>query len=155
MTNPITVLFKKTHSDAHLPEYMTKGAAGADLYAVMDNCDFVRIPVMARAIIPCGFAVEIPEGFEMQIRPRSGLALKQGLTVLNAPGTVDSDYRGEIGVLLVNLGNSDAIVKTGDRIAQMVIAPVSQPKLEWTQSELGETGRGQGGFGSTGVSVAA
>ncbi len=135
--------------DIPLPSYATEGAAGMDLRAAIDG--IIEIPGSGRALIGCGFAVAIPDGYEAQIRPRSGLALKHGITVLNSPGTVDSDYRGEVGVILVNNGWSHFVVNRGDRIAQMVIAPVTKAKLVEV-SELSLTTRAEGGFGSTGKS---
>lgn len=135
-----------------LPRYETAGAAGADLranLALSDRARGITLAPMARAIIPTGLRVEIPEGFEMQVRPRSGLAVKYGLTLANAPGTIDADYRGPLGVILINLGTEDFIVQHGERIAQAVIAPVVQAQFELGDS-LSETARGQGGFGSTG-----
>lgn len=136
-------------SGAIIPEYKTAGAAGADLCALVDAP--VRIPSGMFAMIPTGLFFEIPQGYEIQVRPRSGLAAKNGVTVLNTPGTIDSDYRGEIKVILINLGPVDFVVNSGDRIAQMIVAPVTQAKFEITDS-LSETERGSGGFGSTGVS---
>ncbi|MFZ9198558.1 MAG: dUTP diphosphatase [Paracoccaceae bacterium] len=136
-----------------LPAYQTAGSAGADICAnlpvEMRAAGFVLQP-MERAIIPTGLRVAIPEGFEMQIRPRSGLALKHGITLPNTPGTIDSDYRGPLGVALVNLGAAPYVVSHGDRIAQCVIAPVLQAGFEVVQA-LDETPRGAGGFGSTGT----
>ncbi|MCI2399385.1 dUTP diphosphatase [Aliiroseovarius subalbicans] len=135
-----------------LPSYETPGSAGADLRANLSVADreagLVLAP-MARRIVPTGLRVEIPHGYEMQIRPRSGLALKHGITLLNTPGTIDSDYRGPLGILMVNLGDEDFVVRHGDRIAQAVIAPVVQVGFELVQV-LGDTARGAGGFGSTG-----
>ena len=135
-----------------LPAYETAGAAGADLRANLPEehraLGIVLAP-MERRIVPTGLRVEIPEGFEMQIRPRSGLALKHGITLPNTPGTIDSDYRGPLGVLLINLGIEPYIIHHGDRIAQAVIAPVVQVTWE-TVEALGETARGENGFGSTG-----
>jgi dUTP pyrophosphatase len=129
-----------------LPAYETAGAAGMDLRAAAD----VHLAPGARALIATGFAIALPNGFEAQVRPRSGLAVKQGITVLNAPGTIDCDYRGEIKVPLINLGQDDVAITRGDRIAQMVVAPVS--RAEWVEAEtLDDTARGQGGFGSSGV----
>ena len=136
-----------------LPSYSTHGSAGADLRANL-NADARQTGLVVgsfeRVHVPLGFRIEIPAGYEAQIRPRSGLALRRGLTVLNSPGTIDRDYRGEVGVLLVNLGNGEQTVKHGDRIAQMVFAPVSSAKFE-TVAALPESARGQGGFGSTGL----
>lgn len=135
-----------------LPAYETAGSAGADLRANLPAEQRhlgIVLASMERRIVPTGMRVEIPAGFEMQIRPRSGLALKHGVTLPNTPGTIDSDYRGPLGVLLVNLGLHPYVVHHGDRIAQAVIAPVVQFSYELV-AELGETGRGSGGFGSTG-----
>ncbi len=132
-----------------LPAYKTAGAAGADLLAAIPESHPMSLPPMARALIPTGLALAIPEGFEIQIRPRSGLAKDAGITVLNAPGTIDSDYRGEVQVLLINLGGEPAVIRRGERIAQMVLAPVS--RLTWSETAtLPPTARGEGGFGSTG-----
>ncbi|WP_298909903.1 dUTP diphosphatase [uncultured Aliiroseovarius sp.] len=135
-----------------LPSYETAGAAGADLRANLPEADraagWVLAP-MERRIVPTGLRVEIPDGFEMQIRPRSGLAAKHGVTLANAPGTIDSDYRGPLGVILINLGAEPFTVGHGERIAQAVIAPVVQ--ADYVQVDaLGDTSRGAGGFGSTG-----
>lgn len=138
--------------DIALPSYETKGAAGADLRANLrpeDRASGFILEPMRRAIIPTGLIVEIPEGFEMQIRPRSGLAYKFGISLPNTPGTIDSDYRGPLGVLLVNLGRDPFTVQHGERIAQAVIAPVLQARFELADA-LSETARGAGGFGSTG-----
>jgi len=138
--------------DIPLPAYETDGAAGADLRANLPeghrHLGIVLAP-MERRIVPTGLRVEIPVGFEMQIRPRSGLALRHGITLPNTPGTIDSDYRGPLGVLLVNLGIEPYVIHHGDRIAQAVIAPVVQAAWELTEA-LGETTRGTNGFGSTG-----
>ena len=138
--------------DIPLPAYETAGAAGADLRANLPEDQRhlgIVIAPLERRIVPTGLRVEIPEGFEMQIRPRSGLALKHGITLPNTPGTIDSDYRGPLGVLLINLGGEPYIIHHGDRIAQAVIAPVLQMAWEMVES-LGETARGERGFGSTG-----
>ncbi len=130
-----------------LPAYATPGSAGLDLVAALDTP--VEIRPGERSLIPTGLAMELPEGYEAQIRPRSGLALRHGLTVLNTPGTVDSDYRGEVSVLLVNLGDRPVTLSRGERIAQMVVAPVT--RIRWSlRTELSETARGAGGYGSTG-----
>ncbi len=137
-----------------LPSYETSGAAGADLRAnltVEDRAEGLEIAPMARIIVPTGLILEIPQGYEMQVRPRSGLAIKHGITLINAPGTIDSDYRGPLGVLLVNLGAAPYVVRHGDRIAQAVIAPVVQADFRPAQA-LSKTKRGRGGFGSTGRS---
>lgn len=145
----IRVKVKKEHPKAVIPSYMSVGAAGCDVNACLEAP--IIVPVGARVAVPTGLSVEIPEGYEIQVRPRSGLAFKKGLTVVNAPGTIDSDYRGEIKVLLINLGNEPIEVLPQDRIAQLVIQKVDQ--IEWVESgELLETARGVGGFGSTGVS---
>jgi dUTP pyrophosphatase len=129
-----------------LPAYMSAGAAGVDLTADLEH--EVTIAPGGRALVPTGLAMALPAGYEGQVRPRSGLAHRTGLTVLNAPGTIDSDYRGEVQVLLVNLGLEAAIVRPGDRIAQLVVAPVA--RLEWAEAAtLDGTDRGAGGFGST------
>ncbi len=131
-----------------LPQYESKGAAGMDLRACVEGGPLTIKP-MARLLVPTGLAVEIPQGYEMQIRPRSGLALKQGITMVNAPGTIDSDYRGEIGVILINLSGRDYELRHGERIAQIVLAPVT--RCVWIEVDgLEETCRGTGGFGSTG-----
>jgi dUTP pyrophosphatase len=135
-----------------LPAYETEGAAGADLRANLapgERATGITLEPMQRRVVPTGLRVEIPPGFEMQIRPRSGLALKHGITLPNTPGTIDSDYRGPLGVLLVNLGAEPYVVRHGDRIAQAVIAPVVQARFV-VVAGLGETARGSGGFGSTG-----
>lgn len=131
-----------------LPAYETAGSAGADIRAAVDAP--MTLEPGARALVPTGFAMALPDGFEAQVRPRSGLAVKNGLTVLNAPGTIDSDYRGEVKVPLINLGTDPFVIERGMRIAQMVIAPVVQGSFAEV-SDLDETARGAGGFGSTGV----
>ncbi|WP_416065230.1 dUTP diphosphatase [Rhizobium sp. ZK1] len=133
-----------------LPAYETRGAAGMDLRAAIDEDKPLVLAPGKRALVPTGFVFEIPEGFEGQVRPRSGLAAKNGVTCLNAPGTVDSDYRGEVKVILVNHGEEDFTITRGMRIAQMVIAPFIQARIAEV-SEATETARGAGGFGSTGV----
>ena len=134
-------------SEHQLPEYETGGSAGMDLRANISEA--VILKPLARAIIKTGLFIELPVGFEAQVRPRSGLAAKHGLTVLNSPGTVDADYRGEIGVVLVNLSNTDFKIENGERIAQLVIA--KHERADWLEVEqLNETFRGEGGFGSTG-----
>lgn len=137
-------------TDLPLPCYATAGAAGLDLLAALD-APLTLMP-HARAAVPTGLAIALSDGFEAQVRPRSGLALKHGLTVLNAPGTVDADYRGEIKVLLVNLGEEPVTLNRGERIAQLIVAPVV--RVVWDEvTELPASGRGQGGFGSTDVQV--
>ncbi|MDP9807422.1 dUTP pyrophosphatase [Rhizobium tibeticum] len=135
--------------DLDLPSYESKGAAGMDLRAAVDGAPMTLEPGM-RALVPTGFIFEIPDGFEGQVRPRSGLAFKHGLTCLNTPGTIDSDYRGEVKVLLINLGEEPFEITRGMRIAQMVIAPAIQAHI-CEISEASATARGPGGFGSTGV----
>jgi len=144
----VIVRFKRLRPFAVLPRYMTAGAAGMDLSSAADG------PVTleangGRAGIPTGWAIELPAGSEGQVRPRSGLAAKHGVTIVNAPGTIDSDYRGELVVLLVNLGREPHVIKPGDRIAQLVVAPVVQASVEEAES-LSDTTRGVGGFGHTG-----
>lgn len=131
-----------------LPEYQTHGAAGADLRADLQGAELVLQPGEIR-LVPTGLRVEIPHGYEMQVRPRSGLALKHGITVANAPGTIDSDYRGPLGVILINLGQQAFTIAHGDRIAQAVIAPVVQITYRLAET-LSDSDRGKGGFGSTG-----
>ncbi|MCI4679431.1 dUTP diphosphatase [Rhodoblastus acidophilus] len=139
--------------DLPLPSYQSAGAAGLDLVAAIPaDAPAVLRPGERRAV-PTGLILEIPLGFEAQVRPRSGLALKHGVTVLNAPGTIDSDYRGEVGVLLINLGDEPVQINRGDRIAQLVFAPVVQARLS-VIDEVSETRRGAGGFGSTGQGAA-
>lgn len=136
------------HSHNPLPKYETNGSAGMDLSAYLEEP--VTLQPLERALIPTGLFMELPEGFEAQIRPRSGLAAKRGLTMLNSPGTIDSDYRGEIKCIVVNLSNEPQTIEPGERIAQMVIARYEQ--IVWQEVEiLEETKRGAGGFGSTGV----
>lgn len=132
---------------AKLPNYQTKGAAGADICAFLDSP--VVLQKGKRELIPTGLSFEIPEGYEIQVRPRSGLAIKNGITCLNTPGTIDSDYRGEVKVILINLGESDFTINNGDRIAQLVVAPTIQGSFTLCNA-LSETDRGTGGFGSTG-----
>jgi len=137
------------HAEAlGLPAYATEHAAGMDLCAAVEKD--VTIEPGKRALIPTGLAIALPEGFEAQVRPRSGLALKHGVTVLNSPGTIDADYRGEVQVILANLGTESFVITRGMRIAQMIVAPYS--RVTWQEvSELPETARGAGGFGSTGT----
>ena len=132
-------------ADLPLPFYASEDAAGMDLYAAID----IILAPGARALVATGIALAIPRGFEGQVRPRSGLALKHGVTVLNAPGTIDADYRGEVGVILINHGDGDFSIRRGDRIAQLVIAPVTRAHVLDVTS-LDGTARGSGGFGSTG-----
>ncbi len=134
-------------STNELPAYATQGAAGMDIRANIS--EKIVLQSLERKLIPTGLFMEIPKGFEVQIRPRSGLAFKNGITVLNSPGTIDSDYRGEVGVLLVNLSHEAFTIEPGERVAQMVVAKYEVAELEQT-NELSETNRGEGGFGSTG-----
>lgn len=134
-------------SKNELPQYETKGSAGMDLRANLDQS--ITLKPLERAMIPTGLSMALPEGYEAQVRPRSGLAAKKGITVLNTPGTIDADYRGEIKVILINLSGEDFIVEDGERIAQMVIASFEQ--ITWEEADILETtSRGTGGFGSTG-----
>jgi dUTP pyrophosphatase len=131
-----------------LPAYMTAGAAGADIVAAV-AADLVLAPG-ERALVPTGFSLEVPDGYEVQIRPRSGLALRHGVTLLNSPGTIDSDYRGPVGVILANLGSVPFVVRRGERIAQLVVAPVARAAFR-EAGALAASARGEGGFGSTGT----
>jgi dUTP pyrophosphatase len=134
-----------------LPACMTAGSSGADVCAAVDAGADVVLQPSSRALVPTGFCFEIPVGYEVQVRPRSGLAIKHGVTVLNTPGTIDADYRGEVKVILANLGSAPFTVKRGDRIAQLVVAAVAN-KIDFVENEtLTETSRGAGGFGHTGV----
>ncbi|WP_273690221.1 dUTP diphosphatase [Ketogulonicigenium vulgare] len=155
----MTLTIKFTRLDGYddavaLPSYQTPGAAGADLRANF-GADLresgLTLPVMGRVLVPTGLAIEIPTGFEVQIRMRSGLALKQGLMLPNAPGTIDSDYRGHLGIIIMNGGDQPVTIAHGDRIAQMIVAPVVQAQFELVTA-LTQTDRGAGGYGSTGVS---
>lgn len=138
--------FKKVHPEAVLPAYAHASDAGMDVRSVED----VVIPAGGRALVHTGLVMLLPPGYEAQVRPRSGLALKHGITVLNTPGTIDSGYRGEVGVILANFGSEGFAVAKGDKIAQIVVAPVTQAAIEEAY-EIDETDRGAGGFGSTGV----
>ena len=141
----INIINKSGHA---LPNYETIASAGMDLRA--NITESITLKPLERAIIKTGLFIALPIGYEAQVRPRSGLAAKNGITVLNAPGTIDADYRGEIGVILVNLSNDDFVIQNGERIAQMIIA--KHERAEWLEvQELNETSRGEGGFGSTGV----
>ena len=144
----VTVKFQRHANDVVLPDYATPGAAGMDIAAHLDTA--VTLAPFARATFATGFSMQLPSGYEAQIRPRSGLALKHGVTVANAPGTIDSDYRGEVAVILINLGQQDFTITPGMRIAQMVIAPVTHCRFEDTL-QLDMSDRGAGGFGSTGL----
>ena len=137
-----------------LPTYQSKGAAGLDLLAALDTQHPLTLAPGARALVPTGLVLELPAGFEAQVRPRSGLALNYGITVLNSPGTIDSDYRGEVGVVLANLGHAPFEIRRGERIAQLVVHPVAHADLVEVDA-VSETARGDGGFGSTGKSNAA
>ena len=150
MIREITVAIKRLDhaADLALPRYETDHAAGMDLMAAL-TAD-LTLPPGGRAVVPTGLAIALPEGFEAQVRPRSGLAARHGITVLNAPGTIDADYRGEVGVILINHGDAPFVVSRGMRIAQMVVAPVV--RAVWQESDdLDQTARGAGGFGSTGT----
>ena len=136
------------HPDAQIPKYQSDEASGMDLHANLDQPRLIK--PLGRALIPCGFMIVIPPGFEGQIRPRSGLAHVSGLTILNSPGMIDADYRGEVCALLINLGPDEAIIKTGDRIAQLVFAPVIQARLE-PVDKLPASERGSSGMGSTDI----
>lgn len=147
---PTIAVTRLPHAEGlSLPAYETPGSAGMDLRAAVPDEEPMVLRPGARALVPTGMCWAIPQGYEVQIRPRSGLAAKAGVTCLNTPGTIDSDYRGEVKVILINLGEEDFTIRRGDRIAQMVIAPVAQ--AGWSEVEsLDETARGGGGFGSTG-----
>jgi dUTP pyrophosphatase len=152
MREPIVDVQRLPHgADLPLPSYATTQSAGLDLMAAVQG--EVTLAPGARQLIPTGLAIALPAGFEAQVRPRSGLALKHGVTVLNSPGTIDADYRGEVQVLLINHGEAPFVIKRGDRIAQMVVAPVTQ--IAWKPAtQLDETERGSGGYGSTGIAAA-
>ena len=148
MKNEIEVKIIRCRAQARLPRYMTEQAAGMDLYAVLDG-DLVLSPGR-RVMVPTGIAIALPLGYEAQVRPRSGLALKHGVTLVNSPGTIDADYRGEISVIMINHGDTDFIISDGERIAQMIVAPVS--RCNWNLVEnLEDSKRGSGGFGHTGA----
>jgi len=139
-------------ADLPLPDYATADSAGLDLVAAIEG--EITLAPGERRLVPAGIAIALPAGYEAQVRPRSGLALKHGITVLNSPGTIDADYRGEVKVLLINHGSENFVLKRGDRIAQMVVAPVT--RIDWNVVEtLDETARGAGGYGSTGVAAVA
>lgn len=153
MPAKVTVKIKKlSHYDESfpLPTYETAGAAGADVRASLGTGEKLLIKPGERVLVPTGLSMEIPLGFEVQVRPRSGLSFKTGLMVLNSPGTIDSDYRGEVKIILGNLGKADEVINHGDRVAQLVLAPVTQAHYEVSEENLSETARGAGGFGSTG-----
>lgn len=155
MTGPVLRVVREDWADPEvpLPAYETAGAAGADIRANLlpqDRTSGIALAPMARVIVPSGLRIAIPDGYEVQIRPRSGLALRHGITLPNTPGTIDSDYRGPLGVLLVNLGAQPYVIEHGDRIAQLVVAPVVRASFLAVDA-LDVTARGSGGFGSTGV----
>jgi dUTP pyrophosphatase len=151
MTQEIKIRISRISNDVldiPLPKYATDGSSGMDIYAAVAN-DVVMQPG-GTTLVPSGFKIEIPSGFEAQVRPRSGLALKHGIGILNAPGTIDSDYRGEVGVILTNYGKKEFTIKRGDRIAQLVVMPVT--KAVWIEvPDINDTTRGAGGFGHTGT----
>ena len=138
---------KQPHFEGDLPAYKSVGASGFDVKACLKET--LTLKPGDRMLVPTGLSFEVPSGFELQARPRSGLALKKGLTLLNTPGTIDSDYRGEVKILLINIGESDVLIENQDRIAQLVLCPVLIARLQFVDS-LDETKRGEGGFGSTG-----
>ena len=142
------VKIKKLHPDAQVPRYMTDFAAGLDIHALPQQT--IHLHPGDRCLVPTGLAMDIPPGFEVQVRPRSGLAIKHGVTLVNTPGTIDADYRGEIRVIMINHGQDVFKISAGDRIAQLIVAPVCQAVLEEVD-ELTETARGSGGFGHTGM----
>ncbi len=155
MSGPEIAVSTLPHHDPALPlpAYETEGAAGMDLRASLmpaDRAAGIKLPSLGRVLVPTGLALAIPTGYEGQVRPRSGLAARHGVTLANSPGTIDCDYRGEVMVLLVNLGPETVVIRHGDRIAQMVVAPVVQARLA-PAAALPRTGRGAGGFGSTGT----
>lgn len=151
MTEIRVALQRLPHGDGlPQPQYMSEHAAGADLCAAVRE-QLTLLPG-ARALVPTGFSIALPPGYEAQIRPRSGLAIRSGVTCLNSPGTIDADYRGELAVVLANFGSDPIVIRRGDRIAQIVVAPVSRAGFEFVD-ELPPTSRGDGGFGSTGVSA--
>ncbi len=155
MSQPVVQVSPLAHFDPALPlpAYETEGAAGMDLRASLhpdDRSDGIKLPSLGRALVPTGLTMAIPEGFEGQVRPRSGLAARHGITLTNAPGTIDADYRGEVMVLMINLGPETFVIRHGERIAQLVIAPVVQAVLTKAET-LPETARSSGGFGSTGT----
>lgn len=143
----INLKFKKLHENVNLPSYQTEGAAGMDLCAFLDEP--ITLKSLERKLIPTGLKMEIPHGYEAQVRPRSGMSIKHGITLVNCVGTIDEDYRGELCVPVINLSTEEFTIHNGDRIAQMIIAPVTRANIE-VVSELSETNRGEGGFGSTG-----
>ena len=142
------ILIKRLSKKVIMPKYETDGSSGMDIAAFIN--ENIEVKPGEKEIVPTGFSLSIPKGFEVQIRPRSGLSAKKGISVLNTPGTIDADYRGEIKVILINLGKEKFLIENGNRIAQMVVCPVTQVKMEEVD-ELSETSRGAGGFGSTGI----
>lgn len=151
MIKPVKVQIKKwSHFKGELPAYQSLGASGFDVRAQLEQP--MTLKPGERNLVPTGLSFEVPLGFEIQARPRSGLALKQGLSLVNTPGTIDADYRGEVKIIVINLGSENIVINDQDRIAQLVIAPVYQAEFELV-TELGSTERGAGGFGSTGVRV--
>ncbi|MGZ5919329.1 MAG: dUTP diphosphatase [Hyphomicrobium sp.] len=149
MTVTIRVLRLPHGEGLPLPSYQSKHAAGLDLLAAVPEDAPIALEPSDRALVPTGFALELPPGYEAQVRPRSGIALKHGVTVLNSPGTIDADYRGEVQVLLINLGSDAFLIQRGDRIAQLVVSPVTHVEIVAADA-LGATERDKGGFGSTG-----
>ncbi|MDD3765968.1 MAG: dUTP diphosphatase [Eubacteriales bacterium] len=147
MQEQIHIKIEKISDLMQMPSYATQGAAGMDLYSA--NPDPIALKPLERTLVPLGFKMELPRGYEAQVRARSGLSIKHGITLVNAVGTVDEDYRGEVCVPVINLSNETYIINTGERIAQMIIAPVTKASIEMS-CELVETARGTGGFGSTG-----
>ena len=146
---PVDIIRLPHARDLPLPAYETAGAAGMDLRAAASEEEPIVLRPGSRALVPTGFCIAVPQGYEAQVRPRSGLAIRSGITCLNTPGTIDADYRGEVQVILANLGEENFVVRRGDRIAQLVICPVA--RAEWREAEaLAQTARGAGGFGSTG-----
>jgi dUTP pyrophosphatase len=144
----IQVKVKKLHPDAIVPAYMTEHAAGMDLCTVIEEP--LALAPGERTLLPTGLAMEIPPGYEGQVRPRSGLALKKGIALVNSPGTIDADYRGEIGIIVINHGNRPVEIMPGDRVAQLIVAPVTRAALVVVE-DLNDTARNSGGFGHTGV----
>lgn len=143
----VVVAIKKLHPDAQIPRYMSPLAAGLDLRAVLEQS--ISLEPTQRCLVPTGLAMALPAGYEAQIRPRSGLALRDGITLVNSPGTIDADYRGEVKIIVINHGQKKVLIENGERIAQMVIAPVVQVELKQVEA-LDETQRNSGGFGHTG-----
>ena len=149
MTSLEVAITRLAHGEGlMLPDYASAGAAGVDLRAATRPDETLVLPPMGREAVPTGLVIALPQGYEAQIRPRSGLALNHSVTCLNSPGTIDSDYRGEIKVILINLGRSNFTVRRGDRIAQLIVAPVT--RVKWIEGPVDETARGAKGFGSTG-----